>query len=139
MFVYNYGTKEDLYVSSMNDVLLQSCTFITDIFTMQIIAPTEHHHSSKISLRMSENYFVLNTTKIATKIIFIQNNVPLSLNWMLWKSWFEIDSFHIESNDSNFVQNIDRFVTLDQPAPFPGFTSENAYASGKIDSGPTRC
>ena len=82
---------------------------------------------------MSGNRFLLNTTEIDTKILDIQHSALWNLNWMLWKTWFRVDYFHIESNDNNFHKDIRGVVSLDtEETTFPGVISETPYASGNF-------
>ena len=129
-FNNNYGSKEVICISddSTADVLFQYCHLIAHKFAITV--ENTEQKSPHISLRMAENIF--NTSQVDTKLIYIDNSHPLSVNWMLWKSWFQIDSFHIESNNTDFNNSTDRIVSLWQPGAFPGTISEIVYASGKF-------
>ena len=49
---------------------------------------------------------------------------------MLWKTQFQINSYHTISNNKNFTKNLDRIIDIDSQKTFPGIISETQYASG---------
>ena len=78
---------------------------------------------------MSHSSFLLNTSDHSIKIIHFQNKVQAS--WMLWKTDFQINSYHIGSSNNNFSNNINRIVSFEPKEKFHGTISEIQYASGK--------
>ena len=82
----------------------------------------------EISLKMSESSFSLKTHDKYTKVIYRQGRAVIS--WMLWKTEFQINSFHTMSSDKNFTQNINRIVSYEHGETFSGTISETQYASG---------
>ena len=108
--------------------MLQRCHFSTNITAITIMS----EYSTKpiqINLRMSESSFSLTTHDIYTRVIYRQGRADIY--WMLWKTQFQINSFHTMSSDRNFTQNINRIVSYGSGHSFYGTISETQYASGK--------
>ena len=108
--------------------MLQRCNFTTNT-TAVTIARTEGPKSPEINLRMAQSSFSLNTSDKQTKIIHFRGWPQGS--WMLWKTKFQLNSYHAMSSDKNFTKNLDKIVSVDY-----GHTlhyvqiSETQYASG---------
>ena len=107
--------------------MLQRCHFFTNITAVAIVSD----HRTKpieINLRMAKSSFSLKTHDKYTEIIDRQGEAQIS--WMLWKTEFQINSFHIMSNYKNFTQSINRIVSYETGQTFHGTISETQYASG---------
>ena len=115
------------YLIGKNSFLLQTCHIITNI-TPVTISNIYGSQSIEINLRMSESYFSLNSTGQDTPVINIKGKAYIS--WLLWKTEFQINSYHIISSDKNFEKNIDKIVDFDFGQTFYGTILENQYASG---------
>ena len=118
-----------MYFDPPIDIQLQMCHFMTNITAVTI---TSHHgpKSPEFNLRMAQSSFSLNTSDKNTKIIHFGGTPHGS--WMLWKTEFQINSYHTMSNDTNFADNIDRIVSFEYQEAFHGTISETQYASGNI-------
>ena len=60
---------------------------------------------------------------------FISDN-NMQVFWMLWKTEFQLNSYHTKSSDKNFTKNINKIITMNPQTPFKGTISEAQYASG---------
>ena len=127
----NYGTEEVISARNKKIILFQSCNFITNITAILFCIFSSHSDFYESTFRMSDSYFSLSTTRIYGPIISIENNPPLNVTLMLWKTWFQINAFKIESNDTDFEENIDTIVSYTKGTTFPGTVSETPYASGE--------
>ena len=78
--------------------------------------------------RMSQSSFLLKTNDTSKKIIGFQEQLQVS--WMLWKTTFQINSYHIMSNNTNFTKNLDKIIWIQPQRTFQGTISETQYASG---------
>ena len=103
------------------------CNFTTNT-TAVTIARTEAPKSPKINLRMAQSSFSLNTSDQHMKIIYFSGSPQGS--WKLWKTKFQINSYHTVSSDINFTKNLDKIVAYDYGETFYGTISESQYASG---------
>ena len=54
----------------------------------------------------------------------------IHVSWILWKTEFQINSYHTISSDKNFTKNTDKIVASDQEEVFQGTISEIQFASG---------
>ena len=88
--------------------------------------------SPEINLRMSKTYFSLKSSDNNTKITHFFN--ILQMSWMLWKTEFQINSYHTMSSYKNFTNNIDRIVSFEPGETYHGTISKTQYASGNIAS-----
>ena len=104
---------------------LQSCHFDTQFTAVSIVASS----SIEINLRMSQSCFLIKTSNPETKIIYFQSFAQVS--WRLWKTEFQLNSYHTVSNDKNFIKNQNKIVSYDPGEIYSGTTSETQYASGK--------
>ena len=86
--------------------------------------------SPEINLRISQSSFSLNTSDKHTKVIYFHNTLQDSL--MLWKTEFQINSYHMMSNDTNFTKYLNKVIQFDPQRMFPGTISETQYASGTV-------
>ena len=82
----------------------------------------------EINFRIAQSSFSLNTSKQQTKIFFFEHIQQIL--WMLWKTKFQINSYHTVSSDKNFTKNLDKIVSYDQGETFHGAILETQYASG---------
>ena len=62
-------------------------------------------------MRMSESYFSLKSIDERIKIIHLQGKAHIS--WMLWKTEFQINSYHTMSSNKDFTNNTDKIVSYD--------------------------
>ena len=93
-----------------------------------IVLPDEPK-SPEINLQMSQCNFSLKTSDKHTKIIYFHHTLHVS--WKLWKTKFQINSYHVMSNNRNFTKNLDKIIRLDDTqVTFPGTISETQFASG---------
>ena len=99
-------------------------TNITAITVVSFVGPK----SPKINLQMSQNTFSLNTSDKDTKMIHFHD--ILHVSWMLWKTEFQINSYHTVSNNTNFTKYLDKIIQIDPQQTFLGTISETQYASG---------
>ena len=109
-------------------ILLQMCNFTTNttaVTTARSFAPK----SPEINFRIAQSSFSLNTSDQQTKVIRFIGRPPGS--WLLWKTKFQLNSYHTISSDKNFIKNLDKFVSYDMGQTFHGTISETPYASGK--------
>ena len=81
-----------------------------------------------VHLRMSQSSFTLTTSDQSTKIIHFQIHLPVS--WMLWKTEFQINSYHTTSSDENFTKQLNRIMSYDAAHSYHGTVAETQYASG---------
>ena len=103
------------------------CNFTSNT-TAVTIARTEAPKSPKINLRMAKSSFSLNTSDQHTEIIYFYGSPQGS--WKLWKSKFQLNSYHAISSDKNFTKNLDKIVSYDHGVTFHVTISETQYASG---------
>ena len=80
-----------------------------------------------VELRMTQNSYSLNTSYNDTVINIIGGP---KVSWMLWKTEFQINSYHINSSSKNFTRDINKIVSISPQETFHGTISENKYASG---------
>ena len=107
--------------------MLQNCNFVTNTTTVTVdIVDTPK--SPEINLRIAQSSFSLNTSDQQTKVIYFQGRRQGS--WMLWKTKFQINSYHTMSSDKNFIKHLDKIVSYDRREKFHGTISETQYASG---------
>ena len=102
------------------------CNFTTNTTAVTIarhVAPT----SPKINFRIAQSSFSLNTSDQDMKIIYFSD---MQGSWMLWKTKFQINSYHAMSSDKNFTKNLDKIVAYDYRETFYGTILESQYASG---------
>ena len=78
---------------------------------------------------MANSSFFLKTSEQETKIIHFQSK---AVSWKLWKTEFQINSYHAMSSDKNFTKNIKKIVSYDIGEIYQGTISETQYASGNI-------
>ena len=123
VFKQTKGNQQALYLSQTKDISLQSCRFDTQFTAVTIVTSYEHDFHD-IHLRMSQSSFTLHTSDQSVKVIDFQND--LSVSWKLWKTEFQINSYHTMSSDKNFTKQINRIVSYDNP----GTIAETQYASG---------
>ena len=107
--------------------MLQMCNFITNI-TAVTVHKDYSPKSREINLRISQSSFSLNTSDQQTKIIYFHGTPQGS--WMLWKTEFQINSYHTMSSNKNFTKNLDKIVSHDIGHTFNVTISETQYASG---------
>ena len=109
------------------DILLQMCNFTTNTTAVTI---TRNYPSKcpEINLRMAQSSFSLNTSDQQTKVIHFSGSPKGS--WMLWKTKFQINSYHTMSSNKNFIKNLDKIVSYDPSKTFHLTISETQYASG---------
>ena len=91
---------------------------------------TIEHQVNDINMRMSKTSFSLKTIDQRTKIIHLQGKSEVA--WLLWKTEFQINSYHTMSSNKNFTQNINRIMSVAPGQTFHGRISETQYASGII-------
>ena len=103
------------------------CNFTSNT-TAVSIARDEEPKSPEINFRMAQSSFSLNTSDQDMKIIDFSGSPQGS--WMLWKTKFQINSYHTMSSDKNFTKNLDKIVSYDPCQTFHGTISETQYASG---------
>ena len=75
-----------------------------------------------------ESSFSLNTSHQHMKVIHFSGRPQGS--WMLWKTKFQIDSYHTMSSNKNFTKNLDKIVSYQTGHTFHVTISETQYASG---------
>ena len=126
LFKQNYGVV-DFYAADSKDILFQMCNFTTDT-TAVTIARSNAPTSPEITFRIAQSSFSLNTSDQQTKVIHFKG-IPRG-SWMLWKTKFQINSYHTISSNKNFTQNLDKIVSYDLYQTFHGTISETQYASG---------
>ena len=78
---------------------------------------------------MKNSYFLLNTSDQAKIIYFVGSPIG---SWMLWKTEFQVNSYHTISTDKNFTKNLDRIVSFEPTQTYQGTISETQYASGNM-------
>ena len=104
------------------------CNFTTNT-TAVTLARIKAPKSPEIIFRIAHSSFSLNTSDQHTKVIYFKGKPQGS--WMLWKTKFQLNSYHAMSSDKNFTKNLDKIVSRDY-----GYTlhhvqiSETQYASG---------
>ena len=121
-FTQNFGGISVIEAQLSNKILFQKCNFVTNITAVQILAA---QNPSQCTLRMTHCSFILNTSDSATKIIYTYGKITLA--WVLWKTSFHINNYHMLSSDRNFTNSI---KTIPGGAEFKGSISETPYASG---------
>ena len=99
---------------------------MTDTLAVNIIGNREHE---PINFRISHSSFLTDTSDKDIKVINIGGEPQVS--WMLWKTDFQINSYHMKSSDKNFPHNLNKIVSYGPRKTLPGTISENQYASGK--------
>ena len=109
------------------DILLQMCNFTTNT-TAVTIARTYAAKSPEINFRIAQSSFSLNTSDQQTKVIYF-SGLPKG-SWMLWKSKFQLNSYHTMSSNKNFIKNLDKIVSHESGYTFHVQISETQYASG---------
>ena len=121
----------DFYTTQTRDILLQMCSFITNITAVTV---SIHYtpQSPKMNFRIAQSSFSIYTSDQQTKVIHFSG--PTQGSWMLWKTTFQINSYHIMSSDKNFTKNLDKIMSYDTGEIFHGNISEIQYASGNIAS-----
>ena len=92
------------------------------------MARNEGPISPEINFRIAKSSFSLNTSDQDMKIIYF--NGPLQGSWKLWKTKFQINSYHTISSDKNFTKNLDKIVSHDHGYTLHVQISETQYASG---------
>ena len=100
---------------------------MTNITAVAVAAAGEPK-APEINLRMSQCSFSLKTSDKQTKIIYFYNTLQVS--WIMWKTEFQINSYHTKSSDKNFTKNLDKIIQIDPEGTFPGIILETQYASG---------
>ena len=103
------------------------CNFTTNT-TAVTVARDYTPTSPEINFRIAQSSFSLNTSDQQTKVVHFDGR-PQGL-WMLWKTKFQINSYHMMSSDKNFTKNLDKIVSYDSRETFHGTISETQYASG---------
>ena len=103
------------------------CNFTTNT-TAVTISRHEASKSPEINFRIAQSSFSLNTSDQDVKIIYFSG--PPQGSWMLWKTKFQLNSYHAMSSDKNFTKNLDKIVSYDPQQTFHGRISETQYASG---------
>ena len=81
-----------------------------------------------INLRMAQSTFSLNTSDQSIKLIHFQ--IHPRVFWKLWKTEFQINSYHTISSDNNFTKNLDKIVSFESGETYHGTISETQFASG---------
>ena len=107
--------------------MFEDCHFITNITALRFYS-SEEAKPNDINLRMAQSYFTLKTSDKNTKIIYFEKE--LQVPWKLWKTEFQINTYHTMSSDKNFAKNINKIIMVDQQQMFQGTISETEYASG---------
>ena len=103
------------------------CNFITN--TTAVTTVREYSQKSPgINFRIARSSFSLNTSDQHTKVIYFDGSPQGS--WMLWKTKFQINSYHTISSNKNFTKNLDKIVSYKQGVVFNVTISETQYASG---------
>ena len=113
-----------LYIRQTLDILLQICNFTTNTGAVTL----DGLYTPEINFRIAQSSFSLNTSDQQTKVIYF-NGRPQG-SWMLWKTEFQINSYHTISSNKNFTQNLDKIVSYDPMERFHGTIPETQYASG---------
>ena len=126
LFKQNYGSV-DLYADQTKDILLQMCNFTTNT-TAVTISRNQGPKSPAINFRIAQSSFSLNTSDQQTKIINFLG--PPKGSWKLWKTKFQLNSYHAISSDKNFTKNLDKIVSHDYGYTLNVQISETQYASG---------
>ena len=103
------------------------CNFTTNA-TAVTITRTDAPTSPEINFRIAQSSFSLNTSDQQIKFIHFKGRLRGS--WMLWKTKFQINSYHTISSNKNFTKNLDKIVSYDLYQTFNGTISETQYASG---------
>ena len=124
---HNDGSNEALMLDGNTDILFEMCYLTTNI-TAVYFHGNAGPKPTEVNLRMSQSNFTLKTTDKNTKIIYFENELQLS--WMIWKTEFQINSYHTISSDKNFTNNIDKIITIYPQGPFTGTITVTRYASG---------
>ena len=109
--------------------MFERCHFSTNI-TAVLFYGNEGPKPTEMNLRISQSSFSLKSRDKNAKIFYLQNTLQVS--WMLWKTEFQLNSYHTKSSDKNFTKNLDRIITIDNQQTFPGTISETQYASGNV-------
>ena len=103
------------------------CNFMTNT-TAVTISRYYTPKSPEINLRMAQSSFSLNTSDQDMKIIYFSGSPQGS--WKLWKTKFQLNSYHTMSSDKNFTKNLDKIISYDPEQTFHVTISETQYASG---------
>ena len=135
IFKQNHTDQSTLYLMQTN-VSIQSCRFVSVDTAVPIMISYESS-LNEITLRMADGYFSLNTSDKNIKIIHFQGKEQVS--WMLWKTEFQINSYHTISSYKNFTNDTDRIVSFEPGETYHGTISETQYASGTKTSTHFKC
>ena len=103
------------------------CKYITTTTAVTIFRGSTSK-SPEINFRIGQSSFSLNTSDQQTKVIYFRGTPKGS--WMLWKTKFQINSYHTISSNENFTKYLDKIVSFDSGQTFHGTISEIQYASG---------
>ena len=103
------------------------CNFITNT-TAVTVSRSEAAKSPEINFRIAQSSFLLNTSDRDMKVIYFKDSPRGS--WKLWKTKFQINSYHAMSSDKNFTKDLDKIVSYDPGERFHVTISETQYASG---------
>ena len=131
MFTQNFGGDSVIRGHLSNKILLQKCDFVTNITVIRLVTDIAAVrivavlNALECTLRMTHCSFTFNTSDSATKIINTLGKITLA--WVLWKTSFQINNYHILSSDRNFTNNIKTYLGGTE---FKGSISETPYASG---------
>ena len=102
------------------------CNFTTNTKAVTIVGLEPKY--PEINFRIALSSFSVNTSDQQTKVISFRGE-PQGL-WMLWKTKFQLNSYHTMSSDKNFKKNLDKIVSYDSSKTFHVTISETQYASG---------
>ena len=83
----------------------------------------------EFNLRMSQTNFSLKTSDKRMRAIDFHSRRG---SWKLWKTEFQINSYHAMSSEKSFTKNIDKIMAYDQVETFQVTISETKYASGNM-------
>ena len=103
------------------------CNFTTNT-TAVTMSRNYEYKSPEINFRIAQSSFSLNTSDQQTKVFFFRG--PPQGSWMLWKTKFQLNSYHAMSSNKNFTKNLDKIVSHEYGRTFNVQISETQYASG---------
>ena len=103
------------------------CNFVTNT-TAVTLARGSTPKSPEINFRMGKSSFSVTTSDKQTKVIYFKGRAKII--WKLWKTKFQINSYHTISSNKNFTKYLDKIVSYDATQTFYGTVSETQYASG---------
>ena len=103
------------------------CNFTTNTTAVTIVR-NEAPKPLEINFGIAQSSFSLNTSDQQTRVIYFRG--PPQGSWMLWKTKFQLNSYHAMSSDKNFIKNLDRIVSHDMGETLHVQISETQYASG---------